>query len=494
LRHSVLLLLLAALIAFGGTLVGGFQFDDYAIFSDPVLTSPSGWWEVWLPSQTRPLTYFTFWANYQLGGQSPVPYHAVNLALHLACVWLVFDVLKRLIPGKAAFIAAGIFALHPLQAEPVAYIFARGTLLATLFCLLSLRDWTRGRHWIAAIWFAIALLAKEEVVAYPALLLLLYFTTSRNRRELKPIALMFLLCLAAGLRVMYVAAATPGSAAGTQSGFTPLQYFATQGAVILRYLRLLFLPWGFTVDPEIPTNAQWWAWAILIVAVIAAARWFSLNRAGLWFIGGLILLLPSSSIFPAADLAADRRMYFPLFAFATAIALLIGERLKPVLLVLLGLSVLRTQVWHTEESLWREAVERAPGKVRPKIQLARVVQPSEAQQLLEDAKRIAPEDPLVASELGRMYLVSGSPEKALGEFGRALALVPNNPQAITNRGVALLMLKQADAARQDFERALAEQPCLFEARLNLLRMGIPGNTPPGCRYADAERRALTAGN
>jgi Putative Zn-dependent protease, contains TPR repeats len=161
--------------------------------------------------------------------------------------------------------------------------------------------------------------------------------------------------------------------------------------------------------------------------------------------------------------------------------------------VLLGLSVLRAQVWRTEESLWREAVERAPGKVRPKIQLARVAQLAEARQLLEEAKRLAPEDPLVASELGRMYLVSGSPEKALSEFGRALALLPNNPQALTNRGVALLLLKQPDAARQDFENALARNPCLFEARLNLQRMGVATVIPPDCRYADAEQRALTAG-
>ena len=89
-RTSPWWLLLLAGIAYGGSLFGTFILDDFAIFSDPVLTSPSGWWEVWRPGQTRPLTYFTFWMNYMIAGRHAVIYHAVNLALHLCVVWLAF--------------------------------------------------------------------------------------------------------------------------------------------------------------------------------------------------------------------------------------------------------------------------------------------------------------------------------------------------------------------------------------------------------------------
>src|SRR5579871_2984646 len=119
-----LILTVAALAAFGASLGSTFHFDDYAIFADPVLTSPSGWWEVWRPEQTRPLTYFTFWLNYQAGGRDPAGYHAVNLALHLAAVLLLYEVLV----GQAfspALLAAALFAVHPIQAEPVNYIWAR---------------------------------------------------------------------------------------------------------------------------------------------------------------------------------------------------------------------------------------------------------------------------------------------------------------------------------------------------------------------------------
>ena len=60
-----LVLLAGALAAFCASLAAGFHFDDYAIFSDPVLGSASGWMQVWGPRQTRPLTYLTFWLNYE---------------------------------------------------------------------------------------------------------------------------------------------------------------------------------------------------------------------------------------------------------------------------------------------------------------------------------------------------------------------------------------------------------------------------------------------
>ena len=84
----------------------------------------------------------------------------------------------------------------------------------------------------------------------------------------------------------------------------------------------------------------------------------------------------------------------------------------------------------------------------------------------------------------------GMPERALPEFGRALALSPHSVDAMNNRGVALLALHQREAARADFERALAIDPCQFDARLNLSRLGISKSSPPQCRYSAAESAAL----
>lgn len=486
----------AALIAFGASIGASFHFDDYAIFQDPVLTSPSGWWEVWRPIQTRPLTYFTFWLNYRMGGRNPAGYHAVNLALHIAVVLLLFDVMARLIPRRAAFLGAVLFAVHPIQAEPVVYIFARGTPLNTLFCLLSLRSWIMGRRWIAVAWFAVALLAKEECVAFPLFLFLLFLSISRNPAELRPIAAMLLLSALAGVRVLVAAASIEG--AGMNAGISPGRYLWMQGVVILRYFRLLLVPWGFTADPDIQAPRMWLgalAWLTIIALVAASVSRFARAREGFWFIAGIVLMLPSSSLFPVADLAADRRMYLPLIAFAPAAGLLV-RNWKPLPLAgiaaaLIALSFVRTQVWMTERSLWTEAVARAPRKIRPRIQLSRASGQGEALRLLNEAKSLAPDDPRVAAELGKTLLSANRPRDALPEFGRALALDPRNPQALNNRGVALEALHQDAAARADFERALQLDPCSFDARYNLLTLGVTAPEQPGCRYTPEQRELLS---
>src|SRR5438067_3230530 len=105
----------AALIVFGASLGSGFHFDDYAIFADRALTSPSGWRDVWRVSQSRPLTFLTFWLNYQAGGQAAWGYHAVNLAIHAAAALVLYNCLRRQMPERAALIAVFIFAVHPIQ-------------------------------------------------------------------------------------------------------------------------------------------------------------------------------------------------------------------------------------------------------------------------------------------------------------------------------------------------------------------------------------------
>jgi protein O-mannosyl-transferase len=475
-------------VAFGASIGGSFHLDDYSLFSQ----------DLWRPFQVRPLTYVTFWINHQLGGQNPIGYHAVNLALHLVAVVLLWRCLGRLIPARAAFIATAIFAVHPLVAEPVNYVFERSTLLETVFCLAALLAWTRRQHWLATLWFAAALLSKEECVTFPLFLLLLYLTGPRDRRALSSIVGMLALALVAGIRVLIAGASARGSGIGSQAGISAVAYLLTQGIVILRYLRLLILPWGFTVDPDIRIvigPLAWFAWAAIVALAWVATRRFSGRREGFWLIAGLLLLLPSSSIFPAADLAADRRMYLPLIAFSAALGIVAGKlrsswAIGSVLATLAILSFARTLVWQSEESLWSDAVAKAPGKTRPRIQLARSVGGARGLEILEAAKSLAPDDPAIASEEGRIALDLGRPRQALLAFGRALALEPGLAAAHNNRGVALLLLGQTDAARADFERALAIDPCQFDARLNLRRLGIAGDPPPSCVFSVEQKAEL----
>jgi tetratricopeptide (TPR) repeat protein len=471
------LLLAAALAAFGASLGSGFHFDDYAIFSDPVLTSPWGWLQVWGWRQTRPLTYLTFWLNYQTGGQDALGYHVVNLVLHLGAVLLAYECLRRLLPERAALVAAALFAVHPLQAEAVDYVWGRSIVLAVLLCFAALLCWITDRPWAAVACFAAALLAKEECAAFPLVLALL----PEKPRGRPPIAVMLGLALAAGARVIYATAVMPGAPAGLHAGISPWNYLLAQGPVILRYLRLLIVPYGFTVDADIHVPPVWLgvlAWAA--IAALAAFLWRYRSHAWApWLLAALILLIPSSSMVPAADLSADRRMYLPMLGFAAAAGWLLTRvrraALAAVLVVALtGVSIGRTHVWMTEERLWREAVRRAPDKVRPKIQLSRAVPAEEALELLARARNLAPYDPAVAAETGKILLSEGQPAGALEEFGRALALDPLDARNFNNRGVVLDALGQIEAARQDFERALHMDPGLTEARQNLEKLPAQG--------------------
>jgi tetratricopeptide (TPR) repeat protein len=453
-------LLGATLVAFGASLGSGFHFDDYSIFSDPRLTSESGWLSVFTLRQTRPLTFLTLWINYAIG--VPWLYHAVNLALHLGAVALALECFRRLLPERAAIAAAAIFALHPIQAEAVDYIWARSIVLATLVCLAALLDWLEGRHWTAVVWFALALLAKEEVAAFPFLLWWL------NRKKPVPIATMLALSVAAGARAAWATAVTAGSGAGLQAGITPGHYLLSQGVAILRYLRLVVIPYGFTVDPDVSVPTVWLgAAAWVAVGALAYLAW----RYARWALVGLVLLIPSSTVFPAADLAVDRRMYLPMFAFAAAAGPFLARVWLPALFGALALlSFIRTQVWMTDRALWTEAVERAPLKVRPKVWLARALPAGQGIELLVKARDVAPYDPTVETALGNIYVSEAQYDAALEAFGRALALDPRDARNFNNRGVALAALGQTAAARADFEKALQIDPAFAEARANLQKL------------------------
>jgi tetratricopeptide (TPR) repeat protein len=218
-------------------------------------------------------------------------------------------------------------------------------------------------------------------------------------------------------------------------------------------------------------------------------------RWSFWGVAALIVILPSSSVFPASDVAADRRMYLPLCFLAIAVPPLFDRLRRPAwvlaVAILCAISIRYSLVWRTEESLWTEAVEHAPRKVRPRIHLARAVEPQPALALLREAETVAPADPAVASEEGRIYLTTGRAPEALSAFGRALALDPDNADAIQNRGVALLALGQTAPAVADFRRALERDPCHFQARVNLERAGVaPGPVPSSCRFTPDQIKQL----
>src|SRR5260370_39553664 len=107
-------------------------------------------------------------------------------------------------------------------------------------------------------------------------------------------------------------------------------------------------------------------------------------------------------------------------------------------MVLASLGVQRTFVWMSEESLWREVVERAPKKLRPKLQLARALPAAKGLELLAKARLDAPYDPAIAAETARILLSGGEFDRGLEGVGRAPAGSPMVAAELNNRAGSVL--------------------------------------------------------
>ena len=185
-HHPLRFLGLVALVAvsYHPALYGGFVWDDIAIERESVIHAWSGIRDIWLSPHTItreghywPLVYTSFWLDHKLWGLDPLGYHAVNLALHALNTALVWRLLERAgVPG--AWLAAALFAVHPVHVQSVAWVIERKDLLSALFYLLAALAWLRfeaspraRRYLLVLVLYVAALLSKSVAVTFPAAVL-----------------------------------------------------------------------------------------------------------------------------------------------------------------------------------------------------------------------------------------------------------------------------------------------------------------------------------
>ncbi len=143
---GIALIALAACVAYLPALRGQFILDDDIYLTNaPVIRASDGLYRIWCTSQALdyyPVTNTSLWLEWRLWGLNPLGYHVTNLLLHVAACLLIWAILRQLaIPG--AFLAALLFAVHPLNVESVAWIAQRKGLLALVFFLLSILWYVR---------------------------------------------------------------------------------------------------------------------------------------------------------------------------------------------------------------------------------------------------------------------------------------------------------------------------------------------------------------
>jgi len=377
----------------------------------------------WIAS-VRPLLNATFWVNYQLSGTNTASYHHMNVLLHVLTSIVVLAVMRllwRRAGGQgewAPAVAAAVFLLHPLQVESVAYISSRSESLSVLFAFaalalqLSASEAALSIRRIAAmlVLLGMAVLTKEHTAAMPAVFLLTdYFWRGgwpAVRANWKLHASMAA-AGAAGLAFVARTLSLANSAGFGLKDITPAAYLFTQFRMFWRYVRMLVLPVGLNVDPDLPlsrTLADPWALAGLagIVAVLAAA-WMLRKKAPLASFGIVIfilLLAPTSSFIPILDVFAERRVYLPFLGICCLILEAFRRWRIPAAVTAAVLAVFaygsfqRSAVWASETALWTDSVAGSPAKYRPRFQLAyahyRAGQCAEASKEFATASKLEP--------------------------------------------------------------------------------------------------------
>ncbi len=521
-RALLLAALLLGALAFVYRGVGGFDFvnldDPEYVSRNPAVRAGLSWsglkwaFTAFHAANWHPLTWLSHMADVSLFGTDASAQHLVSLSLHAACTLLLFELLRALTGSfwRCAAVAA-LFAVHPVQVESVAWIAERKTLLAALLGLLSVRAylWRLARPAnrslaLAAVLFALGLLAKPMLVVLPLLLLLLdWWPLGRGGRAgigpgaLRPLvrekAPLFALALASGL-VTIAAQSRVGAVASLQ--FFPLPVRLGNALLsCVAYLGELFLPRDLSVFYPHPSAGLPWGRAGLAALALAAltVAALRLRRAApyaafgwFWF---LITLLPVIGILQVgAQARADRYLYVPLIGIFLAVVWGAAElaRRRPdtripaslaiaAAVALLGLAAHRQAGhWRDSGSLWRHALAVDPRSETALYQLSeherelgRIRQQAD---LLRDLLRLNPRHQRALNNLGiARYRLGERPEALLADYRTLLGLNPRNAKALQNYGFLLIETGDYAEAITALASAIEIDPAYCTALNNLGR-------------------------
>ncbi|HTQ38759.1 MAG TPA: tetratricopeptide repeat protein [Pirellulales bacterium] len=513
---GVLLIAGLVLLIYWPVVHGGFIMDDDLLLTDNALVkAPDGLYRMWLtrePVDYWPLTNSSFWAEWRLWGMNSTGYHVTNLLLHIINSLLVWLLLKRL-AIRGAFLAALLFAVHPVNIESVAWIAERKNVLSMLFFLLSILSYLKAErlvnrwYWFSLMAFALAMLSKGSVAILPLLLLVIAWW-QRGRvtaGDVRLVAPFFLVAIAlTGVNIWFQ---THGAETAIRN-VTFDQRLAGAGAVVWFYLYKALWPMNLAfIYPQwdIQTsNLLWWLPLASVVAVTIVllraclSQQEKLSRKGwsghLLFGWGvfIVALLPMLGFvdvgFMRYSLVADHYEYIALIPVVGLVAAAVdycygraAAAARPVIAggafavvaALAWLSWNQSQLYANSIALYEATIKINPDSwlvhTNLSIDLNDAGQLPQALAHAQEALRLQPDYAEAHNALGLILAQLGKPAEAIDQYHQALNLKPNFAEAYCNLGAAYGMQGQLLQAIDYLERAVQLKPYFFEAQCDLAR-------------------------
>ncbi len=408
----------------------------------------------------HPLTWLSHMLDVQLFGMRPEGHHAQSVFWHALNVVLLFLLLAKAtgFVGRSALVA-GLFAVHPLNVESVAWIAERKTVLCTFFLLLALAayGWYAkkprvGRYMLVALFFAMGLMAKPMAITLPFALLLVDFWPLQRFRQtsLSKLALekIPLLALSAASAAITLYAQHAGGAVGLIEAL-PLA-MRVKNAIYSYFIYVEKTIWPsrlavFYPHPE-GSLALWRViFAAAVLAAVTALFWhFRGSRyercyllAGwLWFLGTLVPVIGIVQV--GRQAWADRYAYFPVWGLFVIAVWLLAEaaariKLSPAAQVALASAVLLgySVAAHIQMEYWRDSYS-----------------------LFTHAIQVTDANPIAEGNLGSALIDMQRPDLAVPHLERAVRLMPTLAAAHYNLGILLQRQNELNRALQEYQLAL----------------------------------------
>ena len=536
--RAVALIFFAAIVAYLPAFSGDFIWNDSDYVTAPDLRPVDGlgriWTELGSTQQYYPLLHSAFWAQHRLWGDHPLGYHVVNVLLHAASAVLFALALRRLLqiagPGGAGpevpggprelprpspepawagteWVAALLFALHPVHVESVAWIAEQKNTLSLAFYLAAALvylefDEKRGPRAYAAasVLFICALLSKTMTASLPAALLVAFWWRRGRlewRRDVLPLLPWLALGAACGLFSGWVERSY-GGARGEGFDISAVDRFLVAGRAVCFYAASVILPvrLNFVYPRWTVDAAVWWQWLFpLGVIALGAALWALRRRARaplaafLFFVGSLFPALGFVNLYGARySWVWDHWQYLPDLGLLALIAGGLAACLRVVwqharwlaaacaaasAVLLAALTWEHCVMFHDNQTLYRETIARNAGcwMAYNNLGIELDKTPSrrgEAIALYERALSLNPAFAEAHNSLGTdLEETPGSLDEAVSHYREALTLKPDFAEAHFNLGNALGRMGRTQEAIGEFKEALRFKPKYVEAHYNL---------------------------